>query len=457
MYHYVLFDLDGTLTDLKEEIYENQLYPGMEEFLSSLTQQGIRLAIASDKPRDFVQRILEYFKIDGYFEVVTGSEKDERKAEKTEVIRETLSELFGIKEESLHFESLKEAKRILPLDDILMVGDRKFDVLGAKHFFLHSAGVSYGYAQEGELEEAGADYITDNLEELYQIITGESRWKQNSEKAWKKSIKILSPVVYAYLITNLIVAFLTIGLDGLRNGWLQSCNVWIDTHSSQLAVYFDTAATIICTVVLWHIYRKERIQPISDVIKRRLNQKLIKESIPLIGLSVCMALFLNMLIIWIGTMNISASYETTAAIQYSVPILFGMINYGLIKPLEEELLFRGLVYGRMRRYFPKIVAIPVSALLFAAYHGNLVQLLYAWLMGSLLAWAYERYKKLGASILVHGMANLAVYLTCTLPQVYQLVFSKWGCLLTGLIMVVILIGFCRKSVCKKIVRKEKTL
>ena len=198
MYHYVLFDLDGTLTDPKEGIcksvqyalhaqnieepdldklepfigpplqksfqefygmdetqakaavekyrerfrkiglYENELYPGMKEFLVSLRKKGVHLAVASSKPEEFVEKILKHFEIRQYFQVVTGSEKDGRRSEKNEVIEETLSRLFH--------------ERKIPTDDILMVGDRKFDVEGAKDFGLKCAGVSYGYGGERELK-----------------------------------------------------------------------------------------------------------------------------------------------------------------------------------------------------------------------------------------------------------------------------------------------------------------
>jgi phosphoglycolate phosphatase len=515
MYHYVLFDLDGTLTDPKEGIcksvqyalkeqnieepnldklepfigpplaasfrefygmdeeqtnravrkfrerfetvgiYENQLYPGMEEFLSSLQQQGIHLAIASSKPRDFVERILEYFKIEEYFEVITGSEKDGRKVEKTEVIREALSKLFQVKEEAVCFENKKEAKRILPVDDILMVGDRKFDIMGAQTFFLHSVGVSYGYAEDGELEQAGADDITDNLDRLYEIIVGERRGQREKTNAWQKSLRILTPIVYAYLITNLTVGLLSIGLECVQSQLLQSYSGWFRANSKQLAVYMDAVATIVAACVLGWIYRKEKPRPISHVVKRRNEKKLLREGIALTILSAAAALFLNILLVAISMSGFSKAYQETADIQYSVPLVVGVFVYSVIKPLEEELVFRGLVYERMRKYFPVRVAVPISALLFGAYHGNLVQLIYGFCMGCLLTWAYERYRKLGASILAHGAANFVVYLTCSLPQVYQIVFSKSGCLLLGIITTVMLIGFYRK-VCAERKFNQKT-
>lgn len=526
MYHYVLFDLDGTLTDPKEGIcksvqyalhaqnieepdldklepfigpplmasfqefygmdetkakkavakyrerfekvglYENEIYPGMEEFLARLQDEGIRLAVASSKPREFVEKILKHFCIEQYFEVVVGSEKDGRKVEKTDVIREALAKLFAVQEEKIISvdmnksgeekehqdgkEAKKKAKRIIPIDDILMVGDRKFDILGAHTFLLDGAGVSYGYAPEGELEEAGADYITDNLEELFGIITGEDfRERYKKTRALQKSLQILSPIVYDFLLSFVILFFLKWGLDVLLRGPLGRFGGWFYTNSKQVAVYFDAFSTALCALVFAGIYKREKYHPISQVVRRRNHKRLMGAALPLAGASMCLALFLNILFSFLRFFSLSAAYEGVADIQYSVPMVFGLLNYGFIKPVEEELVFRGLVYGRMRKYFSAVVAIPVSALLFGAYHGNLVQLVYAFIMGCFLAYVFEKYKSLKASLLVHSGANLIVYITSSSPGVNQLVFTKGGIIISGLLTVLFFLLLKKKCIKKK--------
>lgn len=513
MYRYVLFDLDGTLTDPKEGIcksvqyalhaqnieetnldrlepfigpplnqsfrefygmdeeqskeavskfrerfetvgiYENELYPGMKEFLTGLQKKGIHLAIASSKPKEFVEKVLRHFEIRRYFEVVVGSEKDGRKVEKIDVMREALSRMFSVPEE--HIQSLSSAEigkndlssaeigkdsspsetlqEQIPWGDILMVGDRKFDVLGAKAFSIRCAAVSYGYAPEGELEEAGADYITDNLEELWEIITGESwRKKQTGISPLKKSVRILAPLVYDYVLTIVIVFMLGLGLQALVGGPLQG-NDWFETHSEMTSVIFQGIAACVESCLFIRIYQKEKCRPISHVVKRRNDRKLIRQGLPLAGASICVALFLNIVFTGLRIFALSASYEEVTGIQYSVPLVVGLVIYGVLVPIEEEIVFRGLIYGRMRQYFPIAVSVPVSALLFGAYHGNLVQFLYAFLMGCLLAWAYERYKSLKASILVHSAANLAAYTVSSISVLQQSVFTVKGCLFSGLL------------------------
>ena len=136
-------------------IFENQIFDGIEKLLCELKKQGTKLAVASSKPAVFVEQILEHFEIKQYFTVVVGSELDGTRDAKEEVVEEALRQL-GILENPL-----EERKKLCA-----MVGDRKFDIQGAKAYGLTGVGVRFGFAEEGELEAEGADYIADTVEEL---------------------------------------------------------------------------------------------------------------------------------------------------------------------------------------------------------------------------------------------------------------------------------------------------
>ncbi|MCM1136060.1 MAG: HAD hydrolase-like protein [Clostridium sp.] len=136
-------------------IFENQIYPGVPEMLARLHKRGVKLAVASSKPIDFVVRILAHFEIDKYFDVVVGSELNGNRVTKEEVVEEALEQL------GILTISVTERHRLCA-----MIGDRKFDIQGAKAYGLTGVGVRFGYAGEGELEEAGAEYIAATVEEL---------------------------------------------------------------------------------------------------------------------------------------------------------------------------------------------------------------------------------------------------------------------------------------------------
>ena len=135
--------------------YENQPAPGLRELLARLKERGYTLALASSKPESLCVPICEKFGFTPSLAVVTGSPPvgDWSKAD---VIRETMRRL-----------ELTEAHK----PEILMVGDRKFDVLGAKACGIACAGVEFfGYAAPGELAESGAVAVVRTPEELEQFI-----------------------------------------------------------------------------------------------------------------------------------------------------------------------------------------------------------------------------------------------------------------------------------------------
>lgn len=140
-------------------VFENRIFDGIPELLKALSEEGVKVAIASSKPTIFVQKILKHFNIDAFFDVVVGSELDGRRDTKEEVVEEALRQL-GILE-------LSETEK---KTSCAMIGDRKFDIQGAKAYGLTGVGVRFGFAPKGELEAEGADYIAETVEELQKFL-----------------------------------------------------------------------------------------------------------------------------------------------------------------------------------------------------------------------------------------------------------------------------------------------
>ena len=212
MYKYILFDLDGTLTDpgigitnsvmyalkkfnidvedratlykfigppllesfekyygfSKEEselaltyyreyftpkgLYENEVYEGIEAVLTELKSRKKVLIVATSKPEAFAVEILQHFHLDRYFDFIAGATMDEKRTKKADVIAYAL-----------------EQCKITDKASAIMIGDREHDVLGAKQVGLDSVGVLYGYGNYEELENAGATYIVENPGEILKI------------------------------------------------------------------------------------------------------------------------------------------------------------------------------------------------------------------------------------------------------------------------------------------------
>ena len=158
-------------------IFENEVYEGIPKLLSSLKKEGMLLSVASSKPEVFVKRILTHFSIDSYFDAVVGSELDGRRTDKKEVVAEALKRLYEKDAEKAEIEEtalFDAAKRKCTY----MVGDRKFDIIGAKAEGVISVGVTYGYGSEEELLAEKPDFLAHSVDELKEILLGSRKEKE---------------------------------------------------------------------------------------------------------------------------------------------------------------------------------------------------------------------------------------------------------------------------------------
>ena len=136
------------------EIFENKPYPGVKELLEGLKKKGMTLAVASSKPDKMVKIVLDHFQLDTYFDVIMGSDINRPKMTKAQVILQVLEKMNCLD------------KR----EQVIMVGDRYYDVLGARETGLSCIGVTYGYGTKEELLKAGAIKTADSTRELGKLL-----------------------------------------------------------------------------------------------------------------------------------------------------------------------------------------------------------------------------------------------------------------------------------------------
>lgn len=132
-------------------IFENAPYPGIQDLLTSLRSAGHRLYVATSKPETMAEQVLERFHLAQYFHKICGATLDTTRSTKEAVIAYLLEE-NGQSE------------------NMVMVGDTKFDVLGAKAHGIPTIGVTWGYGTLEELVEAGAAAIAHSPEELLELL-----------------------------------------------------------------------------------------------------------------------------------------------------------------------------------------------------------------------------------------------------------------------------------------------
>ena len=134
-------------------LYENIVYKGIKVLLKDLYDRRKTLVLATSKPTVYAKRILKHFDLIDYFSFVSGSELNGERSVKAEVISYALEEI-----------------KIENLQKIIMVGDREYDIIGAKKIGIDSIGVSYGFGSKKELENAGAAFIAESVEMIGKIL-----------------------------------------------------------------------------------------------------------------------------------------------------------------------------------------------------------------------------------------------------------------------------------------------
>lgn len=133
-------------------LFENKVFPGIMELLEALKAKGKRMAVATSKKEDQAVRILEHFGIAPYLEVIGGDAREIGRDTKAKVIEYVLETMGAEKE------------------DVIMVGDRKFDIIGAHALGLPCIAVEWGYGDREEFEAYGADMIAATTEDVADLF-----------------------------------------------------------------------------------------------------------------------------------------------------------------------------------------------------------------------------------------------------------------------------------------------
>lgn len=415
-------------------IFENRLYPKIPELLELLKINNKILAVASSKPEVYVKQILEHFQIADYFTAIVGSELDGRRTEKAEVIEEALRRMH-----------LEEER-----DKVLMVGDRSHDVQGAISCGLQCIGVAYGYGSREELEKAGAVYIADSVEDLgilaspndeettenvesvrniipdrekvkkYEIPETrklEKEEKEMPEPAKKKEKFRYSTagqiwrLIYPFLIHYGATLLATIALYLvylIQAGGLQE-TASAGQRLINSTLYVTLIGDLTAAIILYLFYRKDQMHRKEGFSGKG---KAFVWAPPVIWFSVIILAiatgqFLNDLINGLHLNDLFTGYSEVSEQAFSgQPVGLMILVVGIIGPICEELMFRGIVFHRLKDWVKPQAAIAISALLFGIYHGNVVQFFYATCMGVMLAIIYDKTGTLWISIVAHIAANL---------------------------------------------------
>ena len=374
-------------------MFENQLYPTIVKLLELLKRNGILMGVASSKPEVYVRQILDHFGISNYFKVVVGSELNGDRVEKKEVLEEAIRRL--------HMENRR--------DQIVLIGDTIFDVRGAHAVDIDCIAVSYGYGKREDLEAARPIYIADTVSDIAEcVLSREDKPKRESSiyQVWRIMYPILLHLgISLFVYSGMAVALAVYKLMLYGNYSVELIKQSMINHNTLMMIGVSGMSILIFG---W-LFRRDEWKRKELGLRNRLmtaSKFGIKRMIMVAVFFILLGTFLNQLISWSQISTLFSGYDTVAQVLFDKKtMILAYISVGILAPAAEELAFRGLVYRRVRDYMDVKWAITISSLLFGLYHGNVVQFIYAALLGVALAAVYERYKTLWAPVLAHMAVN----------------------------------------------------
>lgn len=380
-------------------IYENSIFPGIKHMLKSIKKNGGVLAVASGKPQKMVEIVLNHFGIRKYFDVCVGSdpEKGLGLISKEDIVNEALKQLYEGKE--------------INYDECVMIGDRKFDVEGAHSHGIECVTISYDGEFLDELKEAGSDYIVFSERELEQLLLRGRKTRFFDAKKTDVSYRapkiplilydLLMPILIYYLGSNLLRL---VNHSLLQNAYPIVSGVIFLIMAAIMSYLFGYAE--LHNARYSYRFKNANMLRGADPIYRK-NVFGALTLILIIVTSICFAFGVNIVFYLAGFFSKSANYQEVASNQQAVNLIEGILIYGLCSPIAEELVFRGIIYNRSKRYYSNLISGVISALFFGFYHGNIVQGTYGFLAGFLFAYIYEKSGSLLYAIMLHSIINLS--------------------------------------------------
>lgn len=245
-------------------------------------------------------------------------------------------------------------------------------------------------------------------------MTDGGRIKTTEESSFRKTMNILFPFLVYFVVHDLaqiLLAFLASLGTGMLGGAYAE---FVEANGATVGGILNALSLVIGMAAVWPMAGKElkwaKALSGGDAAIQMEGKTKTAEYVLLAVFAAAFALGVNILMALAGLTQVSESYREVAGRQYSVAFGAGLLIYGLISPLAEEIVFRGLIYNRMRRYFGKMLSVVVCGIMFGVYHGNLVQGIYGCILGIAITYSYEWFGSFFAPVLFHAIANIAVFI-----------------------------------------------
>ncbi len=272
----------------------------------------------------------------------------------------------------------------------------------------------------------------------------------NIKRTLKDLWRLIYPVIIYFAVAFIVqfAAVRVIASAAVANGTITAAGkstAELQEELNSLINRYSLHLTALTNVVLIPIY----ILLLMGDEKKRRNSLGIRYTTPgikrlgvvfVLGMSA--AVSVNVIVSLSQIARFSPKYQQVSEVIYSGGLFMEIVSAVIAAPILEELFFRGMIYKRLRDMINVKAAVVISALFFGAFHGNLVQFVYAFIIGLMLAYVYEKFKTIWAPVIFHIGANLiSVLITEFMPQSMNDAAVILGAMLISMVLTFVLLKY----------------
>ena len=272
----------------------------------------------------------------------------------------------------------------------------------------------------------------------------------NIKRTLKDLWRLIYPVIIYFVVAFIVqfAAVRVIASAAVANGTITAAGkstAELQEELNSLINRYSLHLTALTNVVLIPIY----ILLLMGDEKKRRNSLGIRYTTPgikrlgvvfVLGMSA--AVSVNVIVSLSQIARFSPKYQQVSEVIYSGGLFMEIVSAVIAAPILEEFFFRGMIYKRLRDMINVKAAVVISALFFGAFHGNLVQFVYAFIIGLMLAYVYEKFKTIWAPVIFHIGANLiSVLITEFMPQSMNNAAVILGAMLISMVLTFVLLKY----------------
>lgn len=234
------------------------------------------------------------------------------------------------------------------------------------------------------------------------------------EDKWVRLWNMISPpalYMFIQMGVELAVALITIIYENVKMyktyGMINDAQAVTEKVQQMMEVnasYITVVSAVMAVIFFGRMYLKER----NSFLKE--NNKEINIFV-MIAFGVMLSMAAGSILSAMNIDNIYGSYEKTSSLLLNGNIVYRLFALGVITPAAEEIIFRGLVFNRVKKQYGSLYGIVVSSLMFGVFHFNLVQGLYAFIIGMAFAYCYELTGDLKVPVYMHMSINVLTVLS----------------------------------------------